>query len=334
MEKESSGPQGRERKAVEIVRHFLLTLRTFRQIYGEYQKGSLLFSHLAEFVDDQGQSILFALKENCHSLYRRHEGEASEKEQIFDLTVGTLFHMGMKMREDLYQLEFYGPKVSRLGEKKDGTRERGSLVAQFQGLLSRAQSSLKEGMEEIDLLLMGALPRFQDLLREYRENGLLLRFLGEERDLLREVWGEGAEGTLLDSIYGPGSAQPERLAGESYFQSAFYSRATQAFSRALEKNPSDAELQFLHHLSQGLEQFYFFAPLPALRSLEKCLSLAVKRDFLEKYRERIQNVCRRVEEEFPGRRKSDLNPGLAKKARAIQQELDKRFALSPPQSGA
>jgi hypothetical protein len=332
MDIENAGQRDRERKVVEIVRHFLLAFRTFRRIYGEYQKGSLCFSGLAKLVDDRGQSILFALKEDCHSLFRRNETGVSEKEQIFDLTVGTLFHMAMKMREDLYQLEFYGPKVSRLSEKENAPPEKGSLIPQFQGLLSRARSSLKEGMEEMDLLLMGVLPQFQNLLRGYRENGLLLRFFLEEKDLLREVWGEKALETLLDPIYGADSAQPDLLSGESFFQSAFYSRAAQSFSRALEKNPADEEVRFMHQLSQGMEHFYSFAPLPALNSLEKCLSLAVKKEFLERYRERIYNVCRRIEQEFPGRRKSDQNHDLATRSRALRRQLDKVFPPRPVQS--
>ncbi len=331
MDEENAGQRGRERKVVEIVRHFLLAFRTFRQIYEEYQKDSLCFSGLAKLADDRGQSILYTLKEDCHSLFRRNEMGVSEKEQIFDLTIGTLFHMAMKMREDLYQLEFYGPKVSRLSEKKEEPQEKGNLIPQFQGLISRARSSLKEGMEEMDLLLMGVLPQFQNLLREYRENGLLIRFFLEEEDLLREVWGERAWETLLDPIYGADSAHPDRLAGESYFQSAFYSRASQAFSRALEKNPADEEVQFMHLLSHGLDQFYSFAPLPALKSFEKCLSLAVKKEFLARYQERIYNVCRRVEQEFPGRRKSDLNRDLAKRAKALQRQLDKMIPPRPVQ---
>lgn len=37
----------RDRQVVEIVRHFLLTVVTFRQQYQNYQQGSLHFSDLA-----------------------------------------------------------------------------------------------------------------------------------------------------------------------------------------------------------------------------------------------------------------------------------------------
>jgi len=329
MERKSSSQRDRERKVVEIVRRFLLAIRTFRQVYAEYGKGSLCFSGLARLVDDRGQSILFALKEDCHSLFRRGETGVSEKEQIFDLTVGTLFHMAMKMREDLYQLEFYGPKVSRLSEREDLPREKGSLIPQFQGLLSRARSSLRESMEEMDLLLIGALPQFQNLIREYRENGLLLRFFLEETDLLREVWGEGALETFLDSIYGQNSSQPDLLAGESYFQGAFYSQAVQAFSRALGKNPADPEAQFMHRLSQGMEYFSSLAAPAALKSFENCLSLGVQKEFLERYRERIETVCRRIEQESPGRRRGDRGRDLAEWARALRRKLEEIAPATP-----
>jgi tetratricopeptide (TPR) repeat protein len=316
----------RERKVMEIVRSFLFAYLAFRRLHGEYQKGSLRFSDLARFVDDRGQSILFTLKENCHSLFRRNDEGVSDKEQVFDLIVGTLFHLAMKLREDLYQVEFYGPKFTRLSEKKEEHQDPQSLVQQFQGLLSRARSGMKEEMEEMDLLFKEFLPPFQDLLREYRENGLLLRFLMEEKGLLREVWGERALETLLEKLYGPNSAQPDRLAGESYFQSAFYPQATQAFSRALNKNPGDEEIQFLHHLSRGMEHFYSLASLSALESFEKCLSFSISEELLERYRPTILTACQRFGQESSGRRKSDQGPELVAHAQSLRRRWSRFFS--------
>jgi len=319
----------RERKVVEIVRHFLFTVQTFRHHQDKYRQGSLCFSDLAKLVDDRGQSVFFVLKENCHSLFRRNEFPVSEKEQIFDLTIGTLFHLAMKMREDLYQLEFYGPKYTELDKKGDGPLDRKNLVYQFKGLISRAQNSFQEGMGEMAVLLKEALPQFQDLLGEHRENGLLVRFLLEEKDLLQGVLGKDALEDLFQNLYGLRQAHPYRLAGESYFQSGFYAQATQVFSRALEEMPEDENLLFLNHLSQALEQFYSFTPQPALKSLEKCLSLSVGKEVLENYQGMIHGVCQKIQEKFPGRRKGDQHRDLVKKAKALQRQLEK---LSPPPS--
>jgi len=125
---------------------------------------------------------------------------------------------------------------------------------------------------------------------------------------------------LLEKLYGPGSAQPDRLAGESYFQSAFYPQATQAFSRALSKNPDDEEIQFLHHLSQGMEHFYSLASLSALESFEKCLSLSISDELLERYRPTILTACQRFGQESSGRRKNDQDPEMVVRVQSLQRQ--------------
>jgi len=322
MEELEIAKRERERKVVEIVRNFLRSIQTFCQYFERYKKeGFPPFSDWAKFVDDRGQSILFALKESCHGLFRRSSASVSENEQIFDLTIGSLFHLAMKMREDLYQLEVYGPKYLELSTKKEGYPGQQNLIQQFQKILSRAQASFQEGMEEIDLLFQDILRQFKELLEEYRNNGLLVRFFMEENDLLLQALGKNTLEKIFQTLYGKDEARGYRLAGESYLASAFYAQAVKAFTRALEKSPGDENLQFKIHLSQGLEQFHSFAPLQALRSFEKCLALSKRVEFSETHRAMIRKVCQKIQEEFPGRRKSDQHRDLVKKAKSIERQL-------------
>jgi tetratricopeptide (TPR) repeat protein len=255
-------------------------------------------------------------------LFRRSSSFTSEKEQIFDLTIGSIFHLAMRMREDLYQLEVYGPKYLKLSAKGDSSPGQENLIQEFKKIISRTESSFKEGNEEISALFQDVFRQFKELLVEYRENGLLIRFFLEEGDLLKEVLGKDGLEIIFRTLYGQDEAQPYCLAGGSYFQSAFYPKAVKAFSHALEKRPGDDRLQFKIHLSQGMEQFYSFAPLQALRSFEKCLALAQKVEFLETYRTMIHRVCQKIQEEFPGRRKTDQHRDLMKKAKMLRRQLD------------
>jgi len=61
--------------------------------------------------------------------------------------------------------------------------------------------------------------------------------------------------------------------------------------------------------------------LQALRSFEKCLALASKVEFLESYRALIRKVCRKIQEEFIGRRKTDQHRDLVKKAKLLDRQL-------------
>ncbi len=311
----------RERKIVTLVYSFLHAIRIFRQMENGHKAGSLKFSDLANFVDDRGQSFLFTLKTACHDLFRQNSSCPTEREQIFDLTVGSIFHLAMKLREDLYQLEFYGPKYRELGDKKPLNPGQEALVSKFKEVFSRAKDSLTEGMEEVALLMEDSFRQLKDLLEEYRENGLLLRFLLEEKKLVEETLGEKGVERVFRFLYGRDESEPYRLAGESYFQSGFYSQAIRAFSQALEKNPGEQTLQFKIYLSQGLEQFYAFNLDEALKYFEQGLTVSPQVEFLETYRAMIHKVCQKIQEEIPGRRKDDQHRDLVRKATALQKKV-------------
>ncbi len=309
----------RDRKVVTIVYSFLQAVRTFRGIEEDYCRGSLNFSKLAKFIDDRGESFLFTLKTACHQLFRENFSGTSEKEQIFDLTVGSIFHLAMKLREDLYQLEFYGPKYTELNSKTQVQNQ--ELAAKFKEVLSRATTSLQEGMGEVTVLMEDAFRQFKDLLKDYRQNGLLLRFLLEEKQLVDNVCGEKGLEKLFGFLFGQDVSRPYRIAADSYLQSAFYSQATRAFSEALKKNPDDEALQFKIYLSQGMEQFYAFNLQEALKSIEQCLALSAKVEILEAHRTLIRKICQKIQDDFPGRRKDNQHRDLVKKAKNLQKKL-------------
>jgi tetratricopeptide (TPR) repeat protein len=318
----------RDRKIVTIVYSFLHAFRTFRQIKKDYREGSLRFADLTKFVDDRGQSYLFTLKTACQDLFRQ-SSPAGKNEQIFDLTVGSIFHLAMKLREDLYQLEFYGPKYLEFGKEEKQSRGQEALMLTFKEVLSRTTTSLQEGMEEIAALIEDSLRQFTGLLQESRENGLLLRFILEEKQLVEGVFGAAGQEKVFRLLYFQDESKPYRLAGDSYFDSAFYSRAIRAFSQALEKCPEDESLKFKISLSRGMEQFFGFNLDEALKFFEQCLSISPKMEILELHRSMIRKVCQKIQEEFPGRRKDDQHRNLVKKAKALQRKLQE---LSPASS--
>jgi tetratricopeptide (TPR) repeat protein len=311
----------RDRKIVTILYSFLHAIRIFRRMEIAYRAGVLKFSDLANFVDDRGQSFLFTLKSACHDLFRQSPSNPSEREQIFDLTVGSIFHLAMKLREDLYQLEFYGPKYRELGRKSSLNEAQEALVSKFKEVLSRADDSLKEGMKEVALLMEDSFRQLNDLLEEYRENGLLLRFLLEEKKLVEDTLGENGVERIFRFLYGQDASAPYHLAGESYFQSGFYSQAIRSFSRALEKDPENQTLTFKIYLARGMEQFYAFNLDQALKSFEECLALTPAVEFPEIHRAMVRKACQKIQEEIPGKKKDDQHRDLMRKAAALQKKL-------------
>lgn len=329
MERNNWTPREKDRQIVELVRIFFLAITTFRELYQRHKNKSLHFADMAKFVDDRGQSLLFRLKELSRILYRQNSSQISEREQLFDLLVGSIFHLAMKMREDLYQLEFYGPKYLAFLEKESHTPSQKKLIDRFEEIISHAELALRMEIEEINHLWKSLIEQFPEFLFLYPENGLLLRFLLEETNLVEEALGKNALITLFKHLFGPEEFKPYFLAGESYFQGGFYQKALQTFAKALEKKPGDENIQFKIYLSQGMDQFYSFAPQAALKSFEKCLTLAGKISFPENYRTMIKKACLKIREEFPGRRKNDQYRDLVKKAQDLLHKLDK-IPTPPP----
>jgi tetratricopeptide (TPR) repeat protein len=226
-------------------------------------------------------------------------------------------------------LEFYGPKYRELGRKSSLNEAQEALVSKFKEVLSRADDSLKEGMKEVALLMEDSFRQLNDLLEEYRENGLLLRFLLEEKKLVEDTLGENGVERIFRFLYGQDESEPYHLAGESYFQSGFYSQAIRAFSRAQEKDPENMMLTFKIYLTRGMEQFYAFNLDQALKSFEECLALTPEVEFPENQRAMVRRVCQKIQEEIPGRKKDDQHRDLMRKAAALQKKLQD---LSPAAS--
>ncbi len=323
MEKDNWEQREKDRQIVELVRNFFLVIITFRNLYQQYKNKSLKFADMVNFVDDRGQSILFRLKEISRILFRQNSSQISEREQIFDLLIGSIFHLAMKTREDLYQLEFYYPKYQVFLERKKTAAGQDKVIDHFQKIISHAGLALQKEMEEIRDLMEDLLEQFPEFISLYRDKGLLHRFFLEETNLLEEVLGKDALPSLFKHLFGPEEFRPYYLAGESYFQGGFYRQALQAFSQALEKKPGDENIQFKIYLAQGMDQFYSFAPSAALKSFEKCLSLAGKIPFVESYKSMIKKACLKIQEEFPGRRKNDQHRDLIKKAQELLHRLEK-----------
>lgn len=276
---EDNRQRHRARQIVEIVEGLLRAAILFRRIEPLYRKDRLHFEDFRRFVDDRGESVLFALKEQCHSLFRRKGlHHVSEKEEFFDLAVGSIFHEGMKVRENLYQLQVYRPRFLALEQKEAQTQEPLSpterdYLRQFQHIVERATRGLRDGLKEIRLLLGDSLQQLRALLRDHAANDLLTRFLLEHEALVEQVYGKGGLRKLFADMYEGGMFEACRLVGRSYSESSYHTLAAKAYRRALAFRPSDRETRLLYILHRGLGHFYSSNYSTALSAFRQALRL-------------------------------------------------------------
>lgn len=233
---------------VDIVREFLSVHGLLRRLFERHHAGSLRFEEVQALAGDNEASPLFRLKERCHGLFRAGEvGGAA----LFDLAVGSLFHEAMKLRENLYQLEVYAPKVEsarfRAGPGSEG------LFDEFERILVASRIRLAEALSECESLLEQTRRQFKALLASHKDNGLLVRYLIANAGPAEAVLGEPLDAFFARTCGDAASAYA--LAARSYLESGYFDEARQLFAEALARDPDRADLQRETAYADGMSAY-------------------------------------------------------------------------------
>lgn len=241
---------------VEIAQEFLLAYRRTREVAALHASGELSFEVVRGWAGDDDSSALFRLKQRCHASSRVVEAEATdaegalERQALFDLTVGALFHEAMRFRENFYQREIYGPRIRKL---KGVSEEEVELIREFERILSGASARLDEALHETEALLAQARRQFLGLLRLNAADGLLARLLIENAGYVALVFDDGLEG-LLAEVYG-GVAEGHAVAARSYLDSGHFPEAAAMLGQARAQGGDDPAWLRLAEYAQAMTAY-------------------------------------------------------------------------------
>ncbi len=308
----------RDQKILEIIRGLLRAEVAFQEIFKKYRKGRLQFSDIAHWIDDRGQSLLYLLKEECHSIFR-YVGTRPfhRKEWLLDLAIGSIFHEAMKLRENIYQLEVYRPRYLQYDLEAGKTGYEKDYLMQFKKIILRAEQGVAEGMEETRSLFRDAQAQLLDFFKTSAENPYLVRFILEHQSLLRKVFGKEGTAEIFRGLSENGLLGAYRIAGQSYLESEHYDLATLNFSKALKLDPFDRVVQFLLSLGLGMEAYYRNNYPRALSHFSKLVALQpdgkLKREHLKKAGE----ACHKIAEEW----REEKNAKAAGRAQSIAEQI-------------
>ncbi|MCS7281379.1 MAG: hypothetical protein NZ583_07115 [Desulfobacterota bacterium] len=237
-----------EKRQIDLIEESILVMKKFSDLRRLYRNNALSFSKVEEFVDDRGKSCLFRLKEMCHELFRNSES-ASYKEKLYDITVGYIFHEAMKLRENVYQLEYYRPKTFMVKDKV-GEKEK-KILKEMEYLIVKAEKRLKEGFLELKKLIKELSEQLKDLILTYRNNQLLPRFILENQKIFVSVYGRKRLGEMVRELFSDGKKKLFFLAGLSYLSSDYYDEARLAFRNALDSGNLRKEALFYYHYASA-----------------------------------------------------------------------------------
>ena len=291
--------RSRDRNILEMVRRLLLSEVVFQEIYKKYKEDNLRFSDIGNWVDDKGQSLLYNLKEQCHSIFRyRGKGPLHKNEWLLDLAIGSIFHEAMKLRENIYQLEVYRPKYLEYKSKIGKSAYERDYRQQFERIISKAEQGVADGMEETRSLFQDAMAQLIDFFKGSSKNPFLSRFLLEHFTLVQKVYGGERTKRVFDTIFKKGFLDAYSLAGRSYLQSGHYDLASFNFSKALKLHPHDSDLRFLLNFSLGMNAYYKNAYSRALSCFTKLIPLRINSNLKRDYLKKAEGVCLKIASEL------------------------------------
>ncbi len=247
-----------------VIDEFFRLTRSFEDIYLIYlecrgpgaglldrQTGEVrarLWDRLTVMVGTEGaKGPLWRLKDLCHLVWPQGDENQGQGGSLADWLVGAVFHEAMKLKENIYLLNSYGPAACKMGSRPAGPVRFAGLgrdpvprllsMVDVQGLISRAAADVVGQMEQVAFLLTHTAFILRLMMPDLARNMLVVRLLAEREYLVRLLWGETLEDIFTDMFYGD-AAEGFCTAGRSYLRGQWFPQALRMYQRALAVSPT------------------------------------------------------------------------------------------------
>lgn len=238
----------RERKDIlfrDLVDDYINVRLYFNEIEKQFEnKGEIPFKKMNEWVGTETKKgLLWNLKDDCHLLLRDNSERTGIYEYLFDWIIGSIFHNCMKLKEDVYQQEAYKPEYGTISKEGDRDEEVKKILKEMKSIHENVQKLIPQEFEAIKRLFKRADRHLLYLLSSLADNGLLARYILENKGKIENALGKGAVQKILKSMY---KNKPERVyyvAGLSYLEGGWFDKAIDTFSAGLKINPESEEMK-------------------------------------------------------------------------------------------
>jgi len=300
-----------EKKQIDLIRESISVHDFCMEVMALYAKGELSFGRMEEFVDDRGKSCLYRLKQMSHELFRNVE-EATYREKFYDITVGYIFHEAMKLRENVYQLEYYKPQYQTLVASDELTALEKKIIHEFDALIAKARKRLKEGLKEVKMLLKDLVVQLKDLLKLYRGNYLLPRFILENEKALIRIYHKRGFADLLSDMYERGRSTLIHKAAQSFLDSEYYGDAKILFQKAAHMDHGNGKARFMFLYASAFSSYFKNRPTRALNCAQEALALGATLNDAQPYNEALERLVADVAKDLKkkGKLKEEGNANL------------------------
>jgi hypothetical protein len=234
-----------ERRGVferDLIQDFFEAKLFFDTIARAYQRSDAVsFERLNTWVgSDEKKGPLWLLKDHSQRLYRSSSNAGSLFENLFDWTVGSIFHETIKLKEEAYQIESYKPLLEMKVKNKSHDATLGTIIQEYFVLIERAKENVPIGVQSITELFNKALYHLHEIIFAGRENMLILLLLLNKEKNANAVFGRDQYRDLLKRMFPEGLHAAWIAAGRYYLEGGWHTQARPFIERSLEIQADNA----------------------------------------------------------------------------------------------
>lgn len=226
----------------DVIRDFCLASCELEREFRRFDRsGHVDFSQLKNLLgQEMNKGLLWRLKDTAHVLFKHDDRPGAQTlGQFLDWSVGYIFHDAMKLKEDAYQQQNYAPWFRQMqGKEQPGSHM--AIGEELFGVLDQTNESIQREVSRIRFLLFNSRRLFTEYLALHKDNELLARFLFDQNDLVREVFGNGYQ-RLVESVYGDKPQLLYILAARSLRKGGWIEESAKALEEAERLDPECTE---------------------------------------------------------------------------------------------
>ncbi|MBF0480222.1 MAG: hypothetical protein HQK81_03125 [Desulfovibrionaceae bacterium] len=225
--------------ARDMLRDYSLAVQILERQFRIFDGGGQVeFEALRDLLGEHmNKGLLWRLKDTAHHLFRNEQKERLDG-LFLDWCIGYIFHETMKLKEDSYQQQNYSPWFRDL-QGENLPEAESAISLELLQVLSQTNESIRREIDRIRFILSKCASLMPMYFRDQRENALLARFLFEQNELVRGVFGAAYE-ELIRAIYDDAPEMMLVMAARSLRQGGWMRHASQAVDEALALSPDSA----------------------------------------------------------------------------------------------
>ncbi len=223
------------------IRDFLKALIFFEQLYKIYNESKEMpFKNMDYWVGTEvRKGPLWQFKDLCHTVWGNEE-QMDVECALMEWLVGSVFHEGMKLKENIYLLQHYKPAYEKMIYQNKKLAENQGLDDYLE-LFEKTTEEVSLAMSRLNRLFLRAAEQLHKVLLKCPDNRLVLRLLAENNPEFDRIWGVNSIPRLFEEMFPGQKEKGYCLAAESYREGNWMERALDTYQKALDINPNSEE---------------------------------------------------------------------------------------------